>query len=131
MTQEDNTPIQPTEAPVQEAATQEAPPELIQITDLDSFARMVAAWHENRVARLRHMLDIPEGTEVEIGDTKLVLTGEIKDAFRLGLHVALHEMGQLPFVAEFESPEEAANAAIETAKTGELPDLESTLGLTG
>lgn len=113
MTQEDNTAIQ-----------QEAPalPDTVAINDLDSFVRVLMAWHGNKVAVVNHMKSIPEGTEVEVGDVTHVLTGEYLEGFKLGLAVALHELGTLPFVAETESPAEeaaskAADAAIEAAKS--------------
>lgn len=74
------------------------------ITDVNDLANKLTQWHTNRVARLEHMLQIPEGTEVDFEDgEKLVLEGAALSAFRLGLQVALKELGQLPIVAQYET----------------------------
>lgn len=74
------------------------------VTDVNDLANKIVQWHANRVARLEHMLQIPEGTEVDFEDgEKLVLEGTVLSAFRLGLQVALKELGQLPIVAQYET----------------------------
>jgi hypothetical protein len=75
--------------------------ETVPIESLDAFVGLITAWHQNRVAQVKHMLEVPEGTEVSIreGET-LVLEGEKLQAFRIGIHTTLSHLGELPFVAE-------------------------------
>lgn len=78
--------------------------EIIPVDDGKELASVVVQWHALKIARLRHMLKVPEGTEVEFGDGEtLKLEGETHSAYRLGIQVALSELSQLPFVAEFDT----------------------------
>ena len=93
---------------------QPAPPatdETVNIADIDTFARLIMAWHHNRVRRLEHMLQVPDGTSMQLDDGEArPLTGELMEGFKAGLHVALSEFGVLPFTAHQEAaqPSEAA-----------------------
>lgn len=92
----------------------------VMVEDLDQFVRVLMAWHTNKVAMLRHLQSIPEGTEVSKDDGEpIVLTGDILKGFQMGLEVALEEMGTLPFEAELEDAPEApvAPEAIPTEAT--------------
>lgn len=78
-----------------------------EVNDLNQFIGLITAWHANRVATVEHMLQTPDGTELEFnnGDgTKqnFVCTGEFKQGFLIGLQLALMQLGTLPFVAEME-----------------------------
>ena len=57
------------DAPILE--DQPAPPadDIVDIDSIDTFARLIMAWHHNRVRRLEHMLQVPDGTpmQLEIG----------------------------------------------------------------
>lgn len=77
--------------------------ETVMIDSLDQFVKALQYWHSNKVNVVKHMRDIPEGTEVsdDQGNT-YVLTGEYRAGFILGLNVALSELGELPFEAEVE-----------------------------
>ena len=78
--------------------------DLFPVENINEFANSIMHWHDTRVARIRHMMTIPEGTEVELEEGQsIVLEGSNHQAFRLGLIVALHELGQLPFTAEYET----------------------------
>lgn len=80
--------------------------ELIPISDLDQFVNLLVAWHNDKVARIRHMLSVPDGMEMQLADeTPLVLTGDALTAFRVGIELGLMEFSTLPFVAEFEDAE--------------------------
>lgn len=84
------------------------PEETVPVTDLDHFVSLLTNWHSNKVAMLKHMMTIPEGTEAELsGGDQVIMTGDILKGFRMGLTICLSEMGTLPFVAEME---EQANA---------------------
>lgn len=82
---------------------QPAPPadsDTVNIEDIDTFARLIMAWHHNRVHRLEHMLQIPDGTPMQLDDGEFIpLTGDRLEGFKAGLHVALAEFGILPFQA--------------------------------
>ena len=97
------------------AETEQATPEVetnetdIEVTDLDTFVRLLASWHGKRVARLQELMNTPAGTEITIGEEPpVVLDGETLRAFRLGVAMALSQLGDLPFGVEFEAPAEDA-----------------------
>ena len=82
--------------------------ETIEVNDLDKFVHLLAGWHTNRVARVKHLLDVPETTEVAIGeDAPVPMTGDFRKGFQLGISLALSELGDLPFVAEIEESQTA------------------------
>lgn len=77
--------------------------ETVPVTDLDHFVKLLTGWHGNKIAMLKHMMAIPEGTEAELSDgDKVTMTGDILKGFRMGLTIAMSELGTLPFVAEME-----------------------------
>jgi hypothetical protein len=84
----------------------QASPELVEINTIDQFARYVAAWHQNRVEQLEHMLTIPDGAVFTVGDgedtEQVVLEGDVKAGFVFGIELALMQIRDLPFVAEIE-----------------------------
>ena len=86
--------------------------DLIPVTDLDQFVSVLMDWHQNKVARLEYLLTIPDGTETTLNETEsVVLTGDVRTAFIIGITVALTELGKLPFVTEAEpTTETPANA---------------------
>ena len=56
---------------------------------------------------VQHLLDIPEGSEFQVGDDKpLVLTPENLAAFKFGVEMTMMQLGTLPFVAEMEDAAE-------------------------
>jgi hypothetical protein len=71
----------------------------IPIENLDMFVRALTDWHGRQVEMLKHMQDIPEGTEVQFnaGQTD-VLSGDLRKGFAMGIELALIELGELPFV---------------------------------
>lgn len=82
--------------------TQEAPP-TIEIDDLEQFVKIMAGWHGQRVSILQHMLEVPDGTEMIVGDespTRVILTGDMLAGFKAGIELSLIELGTLPFVYE-------------------------------
>jgi hypothetical protein len=98
-------------SPARASGTQQkaASPEPAQ--DADAFMAHLSSWHQSKLARLRHMVSIPPGTEVEILDDKtgemknLTLDGDVLEGFKLGLRMGISEIQQLPFVAEVEGAE--------------------------
>ena len=92
-------------------ATQEAPvaKATIEIEDLNQFVQILAAWHEQKVKTLAHMLEIPDGTEMAVtGEDPVILTGDMLAGFKAGLELSLMELGTLPFAYETE-PETATS----------------------
>ena len=88
-------------------ATQEAPvaPATIEIEDLNQFVKMLAAWHAQKVKVLKYMLEVPEGTEMIVGEetpVTAILTGDMLVGFKAGIELSLIELGVLPFQYETE-----------------------------
>lgn len=78
-------------------------PESIEVTDVDQFTSMLNVWHAEKVSLLAHLRDVPEGTEVTIGtDTTLILQGDVRKAYQLGIELSLEELGKLPFEVSYE-----------------------------
>ena len=75
-----------------------------EVSDLDTFVKLLFSWHESKVKMLEHLLTIPDADiEVILQDqTKALMSGEYHKGFLLGLNVALGELGKLPFGAELE-----------------------------
>ena len=75
----------------------------VEVNDLDHFVNLLSKWHSTKTKVIKHLLDIPETAEVSIGtDAPIVITGEFRKGFQLGISLALAELGELPFVAELE-----------------------------
>jgi hypothetical protein len=91
--------------------TQELPPDIIPVYDLDKFVQTLTAWHANQCAAVQHMLTIPEGSQFEIGEDEakqsVTLTGDVLVAFKLGIEMTMMQLGTLPFVAEMDDEPEA------------------------
>ena len=82
--------------------------QLLQISDLDQFAKIITGWHQLQVATIRHLYEMPEGIEVQEEDGEpFKLEGDTKRAFQLGLQMAMEYLGKLPFKPEYEEPETA------------------------
>lgn len=88
----------------------------IQITDIETMATIVMNWHQNRIARLRQMMDIPEDAEVHIAGKVIKMTEEVRSAFVIGLIVAISEFRELPF-----SPSEEPKST----ESNDSPEAES------
>lgn len=90
----------------QAAENQQAQPDKVEVTTIDQFARYVAAWHQNRVEQIQHMLRIPDGAVFTVGDgeeaQEVVLEGDVRMGFMFGIELALMQIRDLPFVAEIE-----------------------------
>jgi hypothetical protein len=77
--------------------------DIIPVETIDQFAGMVGAWHKRKVSTLEHMLTIPPGTQVSVGDgADQLLEGDLLKGYLLGLTVAISEIRTLPFVVELE-----------------------------
>ena len=89
----------------QATANQEAPTDLLAVTNLDHFITLLTDWHNRQVATVKHLVEVPEGVKVIIGDgeeaKQKTLEGEFLEGFQLGLGLALNYLGTLPFMAEY------------------------------
>lgn len=98
---------------VEEVVPTTAPVTTVEIKDLDTFARSLAHWHDNKVKVLEHMLSLPSGTEMIVdGNTEapVIMAGDMLAGFKAGIDLALMELGTLPFVFETEPPVESPPA---------------------
>lgn len=87
-------------------------PETIEVTSIDHFIAILSSWHGEKVKLLEHMLEVPEGTEVNYnGEGDLPLTGDLRKGFIIGLSLALMELGTLPFGCEYEEEGQAGEVA--------------------
>ena len=83
-----------------------AAPTTVPVEDLDQFVRILTAWHMEKCALVQHLLEVPEGSTFEVGDDKeIVMTGAALDGFKLGIEMAMMQLGTLPFEAEMEEAE--------------------------
>lgn len=91
------------------------PSDTIPVESLDQFVMILTAWHSEKCQVVQHLLTIPEGSEFEVGNdgeekTTIILTGDSMAAFKLGIEMAMMQMGELPFVAEMEDGPAANDA---------------------
>ena len=62
------------------------------------MAIMVTAWQERTLSMLRHMKDMPDGTEVTTDDGPVfLLVGDALAGYQLGLGLAIEEISIPPF----------------------------------
>jgi hypothetical protein len=87
--------------------TKLAQSETIGIADLDQFVAMLSQWHQNRVAQMQKFMDIPEDVQVSTDDESqpVILTGDVRVGFMIGITTGLAILGKLPFVVEMDVPE--------------------------
>ena len=72
--------------------------ETIDVESLDVFVHMLVSWHSRKCAILKHMMDLPEGSSMQIGEGESVtMTGDMLVVFKAGIELALMELGTLPF----------------------------------
>ena len=87
--------------------TQAALPETINISDLDQFVSVLTAWHTQQIDTLKHLQDIPAGTEVQMdGVDPFTLEGDVLKGFQLGIDTCLGYLGALPFNVDYDDPTE-------------------------
>jgi hypothetical protein len=88
-------------------------PDTLIVENLDQFIAITSEWHANKCKAAQHLLNMPEGAEMVIGEEidgqYLVLEGKVLEAFKLGVNMVLMELGTLPFGIEYE-PETSSEA---------------------
>lgn len=68
-----------------------------QVVDLGTFINILTDWHKTRVQFLEHLKNVPEGVAISINDGEdIAMTGQLLEGFRLGLGLALSELGSFP-----------------------------------
>lgn len=84
--------------------------ETVEVQDLGQFFGLLNAWHTKQVLTAEHFLQIPEGSDVTVGEVTVKLEGEKKDAFVAGVTLTLQLLGKLPFtpIAEDGAANESA-----------------------
>lgn len=76
-------------------------PEIAQINTIHDLANCVVNWHQAKLAGLEHLLQIPEGTTVQVNDeTSVTLTDTALAAFKVGILTAICELDELPFSSD-------------------------------
>lgn len=77
------------------------PSPIVEVTDIDQMVRILIEWNKQKVAILQHMIELPDATQVDIEeDNPIVLTGDVKRAFQLGIQLSIEELGNLPFTID-------------------------------
>lgn len=85
-------------------------PELVPVASLDAMVGLLAAWNNKQLALLNHMKDIPEGSEVQVGEATIKLEGDVLAAYKLGLSMGQELLGKLPFQIIPEMEDEGSGA---------------------
>ena len=79
----------------------------------EDFFAVLSLWHAKQVATLEHMMEIPEGTDVNVEGNEvhtLKLEGDAHRGFKFGIITALSLLGKLPFASVEEEPEQTTDA---------------------
>lgn len=73
--------------------------------EANRLAQVIVDWHRQALAELKHLSDIPEGTEImRVEDEAHVsLTGNAMIAFQAGVMAGADIFGELPFKVEYAS----------------------------
>jgi hypothetical protein len=76
---------------------------VIPVDDISQLINVLTAWHNHQIKTIHHLHDVPEGTEVSIGDEdKFKLEGDALKGFKVGIQLCLNYLGTLPIVAEYD-----------------------------
>lgn len=68
-----------------------------EVVDLGTFINLLTEWHKTKVQFLQHLKEVPEGVSITIDDGEdITLTGDLLKGYRLGLGLALSELGSFP-----------------------------------
>lgn len=80
------------------------------VESIPQMVTLLEAWHSHKVEIVEHMLDVPEGTDAALDNGEvIVLEGAALTAFKIGITVALSELGTLPFSLEMARDDEAVH----------------------
>ncbi len=82
------------------------------INSIQDLAECVMNWHQVKMARLEHLLQIPEGTVMQVDEESSVTLEDVAlAAFKAGVMVSICELDELPFGSS-ESEEEPLPASM-------------------
>ena len=68
------------------------------IEDVGQFVELFQKWHSLRVHGLEKIVQVDEGTAIQIGESSLTLQGDALLAFRAGIQVCLELFRDSPLV---------------------------------
>lgn len=69
----------------------------VELDTVEKTVQFITDWHTNRLARVEHLLQVPQGVEFTIGDSEVqILEGKLHAGFLLGVSLALNEFQTLP-----------------------------------
>lgn len=60
------------------------------------FTERLRRWHASRVANLQVILDNPDA-DIKLVDIEIKGNSDVAKGIRTGVHIALHQLGKLPF----------------------------------
>ncbi|MTD33974.1 hypothetical protein [Paludibacterium denitrificans] len=60
------------------------------------FTKQLQSWHASRVANLQVIVDHPEA-DIKLADIEIKAGSDIAKGMRVGLQIALSQLGELPF----------------------------------
>lgn len=89
---------------------------MVPIESVDQFAFSISTWHGHVLARLNHLLEMPEGQTVTIekeGEPaqELVLEGDAFKGFKAAMLTAIMQFDSLPFSVSVDQSEDAGDAS--------------------
>lgn len=98
---------------VEENQVEDAPmeeDECFMVESIPHMVQLLEAWHSHKVEILESMLSVPEGTDASLDSGPSVkLDGDALIAFKIGITVALSELGTLPFSLEMGQDDDAVH----------------------
>lgn len=79
------------------------------VGSLTEFIPILEDWHARQVKTVNHFLSVPEGQVVQTeGESEFALSGDALRGFRMGISIAMHYLGTLPFSAVLEEEDPVA-----------------------
>lgn len=97
-------------APEEPAASNE----LLPIDDLDMMVNFLSSWHHEKITLLKHLMAIPPGTSMQVvgsdgTEQTLIVDGEYRNGFIMGISMAVGQLGKLPFEAVEDNDSQTAH----------------------
>lgn len=88
---------------------EQSPSAMIPVDNIHEFVHFLNGWHQERVKQLRHMIEMPEGITMIVGEgaeeKSVTMEGQLLAGFKAGVELALMQLGTLPFSVELEDAE--------------------------
>lgn len=89
--------------------------EIQELDTAEDFYAVLSMWHAQQVDTLKHMMDIPPGTDANIEDPDgnetltVKLEGDALQGFKVGIAAALSLLGELPFAPIEEESDQSSD----------------------